>query len=77
MTTVPTQALALLNNPFMIRQAEHFAVRAGNISNAYVILLGRKPNADEERQLGDYGAKYGLAAACRLLLNSNEFLFVD
>ncbi len=76
-TLTAIQALALLNNPFMMRQAEHFAERAGNVANAYVILLGRKPTAEEERQMSDYAAKYGLAAACRLLFNSNEFLFVD
>ena len=76
-TLTAIQALALLNNPFMMRQAEHFAARAGSVANAYLILLGRNPTAEEEKQMGDYAAKYGLAAACRLLFNTNEFLFVD
>ncbi len=76
-TLTAIQALALLNNPFMMRQAEHFAARAGTLSNAYVIALGRKPTAEEEKQMGAYASKYGLPSACRLLFNTNEFLFVD
>ena len=39
--------------------------------------LGRSPSAAEARRLADYAAKHGLANACRLLFNCNEFLFVD
>jgi hypothetical protein len=79
------QALALLNDRFTVRYAEHFAARlagefrdpAGQIARAYELALGRSPSAAEARRLADYAAKHGLANACRLLFNCNEFLFVD
>jgi hypothetical protein len=53
---VPTQALTLLNNSFVLDQADYFAKRvaaqAGNeqdarVRTAYRIALGREPNAQE------------------------------
>jgi hypothetical protein len=44
---------------------------------AYQLAFGRQPTADERRLVGEYTAKNGLANACRVILNSNEFLFVD
>jgi hypothetical protein len=84
-TLTSLQALALLNNPFVVRQAEHFAERlrrehkdaARQIDAAYVLALGRKPREDESRQLQALAATHGLAAACRVIFNSNEFVFVD
>jgi hypothetical protein len=55
-TTVPTQALTLLNNSFVLDQASYFAQRvtaqAGSeqdarIREAYRIALGRQPTAEE------------------------------
>jgi hypothetical protein len=55
-TTVPTQALTLLNNSFVLDQAEYFAKRVAaqtggeqdaRIRTAYRIALGREPTADE------------------------------
>lgn len=79
------QALALLNNPLVVRQSEHLAVRAshasGNleqqISAAVRLALQRNATDRERIVLTDYARQHGLANACRLLLNSNEFLFVD
>jgi hypothetical protein len=83
-TLTALQALSLLNDPFMTRQAEYFADRvrgAGDlprqIEGAYRLALGRMPTAEETRTLAAYGVKYGLANVCRLVLNSNEFLFID
>jgi hypothetical protein len=41
------------------------------------LTLGRAPAADEAKLLGTYAARYGLENACRLMFNSNEFLFLD
>jgi cytochrome c553 len=79
------QALAMMNDKFATRYAEHFSSRlenetkdrAGQIARAYELALGRGPSAAEAKRLVDYSEKYGLANACRLLLNCNEFLFVD
>jgi hypothetical protein len=80
------QALALLNNGFMVAQASHFADRvrreAGNEPLAQVDLsvrlaLGRLPTADERAALADFLRAEGLANVCRVLINLNEFAFVD
>src|SRR5262249_17260112 len=68
-TTVPAQSLYLLNNPFVIRQAEAMAEKllAGNeddegrLTRAYLLCYSRPPSAKElqgARQfLADYGRK--------------------
>ncbi|MBI3862929.1 MAG: DUF1549 domain-containing protein [Planctomycetia bacterium] len=84
-TLTALQALSLLNNPFMVRQAEHFAARLegaspdrrDQISLAYRLAFGREPTDDERRLLTEYAAQNGLANLCRVIFNSNEFLFVD
>ncbi len=84
-TITAIQALALLNNPFMLKQAEHFSDRvlalstdpAQQIQWAYRLALDREPAADERTKLSRYAREYGLVNACRLILNGNEFLFVD
>jgi hypothetical protein len=77
------QALAMLNDRFMVRQCEHFAARvakAGDlgkqIESAYLLALGRPPSEQETSRLATYAKKHGMANVCRLILNSNEFLFV-
>jgi mono/diheme cytochrome c family protein len=84
-TMTALQALALLNNRFMVRQAEHFASRLGGagrdtaaqIERAYRLALGRSPSREEITMLTGYADKHGLPNVCRLILNMNEFLFVD
>jgi hypothetical protein len=84
-TLTALQALALLNDPFMVRQAQYFADRLrrlsahgeGQIEAAYLIALGRRPRPEESASLAEYGRKHGLANACRLLFNMNEFVFID
>jgi hypothetical protein len=77
------QALALLNDRFMVRMSEHFAQRvaaAGSVEEqvrqAYRLALGREPTERERARLAGYAGRHGMANACRLLLNCNEFLFV-
>jgi hypothetical protein len=84
-TMTAPQALALLNNAFMVRQAEYFAERLRKhsddpqqqITAAYRLAFGRPPTARERNALAGYSQRHGLANACRLLFNANEFLFVD
>jgi hypothetical protein len=79
------QALTMLNDKFMVRQSEHIADRAAHVgkdpeqqvAEAYRLILGRSPTAKEARAVGAYAARRGMANACRVLLNSNEFVFVD
>ncbi len=84
-STTAVQALAMLNNGFLIKQAEHLAARIAQSASApeeqveaacHEILL-RAPAAAERQALADYCRRHGLANLCHLLLNSNEFIYVD
>ncbi len=84
-TLTALQALATLNNPFVLRQCEHFAERlrrlspdaTAQIEAAYQLALCRKPTIEESQALAAYAQKHGLANACRVIFNSTEFMFVD
>lgn len=84
-TLTAIQALSMLNNPVMVRQAAYFAERVskdsttvtGQVSDAYRIALNRAPSEEELSALVPYAEKNGMAATCRLILNSNEFMFID
>ncbi len=82
----PLQALALLNNGFMLAQARHFATRlerekpndlAGQIARAQWLAFGRAPTTREQAKFSAFARNYGLANFCRVLLNLNEFTFAD
>jgi cytochrome c553 len=78
------QALAMLNDRFMVRQSEHFAARLSKvcpdlgkqIDMAYLLALGRPPTTEETIRLSAYAKKHGMANVCRLIFNSNEFMFI-
>ena len=66
-TTVPTQALFLMNNPFVMKQAEQLAKRilepkgstpAARIDQAYRFVLGRLPSDHEKSDITRYLAEY-------------------
>ncbi|HMO64682.1 MAG TPA: DUF1553 domain-containing protein [Verrucomicrobiota bacterium] len=84
-TLTPLQALALLNNPWVLRLAEHFAARVeaeaetpeARIRRAVALAFQREATPAEVNQLGAYAQRHGLASACRLLFNSSEFMFID
>jgi hypothetical protein len=79
------QALAMLNDKFIVRQCEHLAERLAKISpeesgqiNALMQLaVNRDATPREIELLGAHAKKHGMANVCRLVLNSNEFMFVD
>jgi hypothetical protein len=84
-SVTPLQALALLNNHFVVRQSEHFAERlikahsdlGAQIKTAFELAFGREPSLEESKDLASYASKHGLANACRVIFNSNEFMFVN
>ena len=83
-TTTSLQALAILNDPFVLKQCEHFAAlleKAGSkekqIEQAYRLALNRSPTPDESKKLSAFARKHGLANVCRLIFNTSEFMFVD
>ena len=80
------QALALLNNGFMLTQSRHFAERVqhempddfvAQIERAHLLALGRAPTPAEHGRLLAFAKANGLPNLCRVLLNLNEFTFVD
>ena len=84
-TLTAVQALALLNDPIVISQSRRFAQvlreHSGEIDEqirlAYLKALGRPPRPDETALLGGYAREYGLENLCRLIFNSNEFMFIE
>jgi hypothetical protein len=76
-TLTALQALATLNNPFVIRQSELFAARAGDVRPAFELALAREPTDSEFSTLRHHASKHGLTNTCRLLFNTTEFMFAD
>lgn len=73
----PLQALTLLNNDFVLYGANELAKRAGDVKAAARWVWLRELTSEETADFEALAQKHGLAAVCRLLLNSNEFLFVN
>lgn len=85
-TTTPLQALALLNNPFMLRMSARLAERiqtagivdaSAQVVSAYEFVLQRAPTAVELEPATQFVKQHGLSSFTRVLFNSNEFLYVD
>ena len=80
-TTTALQALALLNNNFMVKMSQRFAENVSKSSNpvrkAFEMALSRVPAKDELDLLSSYEKRHGLAATCRIIFNLNEFSFID
>lgn len=84
-TLTPLQSLALLNNPFMVRMAEHLATRveplgestSARLAAAWRLALGREPTGSELMPVVEFANRRGMANACRVILNMNEFVFID
>jgi hypothetical protein len=83
-TTTPLQALALMNGDLIHEETSHLASRvtaevgndrAAQIDKAFERILSRPPSSEERTQFLAYGGN--LASICRVLLNSNEFLYVE
>jgi hypothetical protein len=83
-STVPTQALMLMNDEFVVKQSELFAERVKEgepnadrqVSLAYRLALSREPTAQERTVALDYIAKHGLTGFAHVLLNLNEFVYL-
>ena len=85
-TTTALQALALSNNEFMLQQASHFAARvareagadaAAQITRAFQLAFARTPSQPELAAARDLVRTEGVFSLCRMLLNANEFVYVD
>jgi hypothetical protein len=76
----------MLNNGFIVTQAQHVAARvraerpddlSAQVARAHALALGRPPDAAALTSLVAFAETEGLPALGRLLLNLNEFTFVD
>ncbi|MBC8115911.1 MAG: DUF1553 domain-containing protein, partial [Candidatus Saccharimonas sp.] len=84
-TVTPLQALALLNNKLVLSMSRHTAARVEaaahderqRVALAFRLAIGRSPTTDEADALSDYARQHGLIQTCRVILNLNEFAFVD
>jgi mono/diheme cytochrome c family protein len=81
-TNVPLQRLFLMNSSFVEQQADSLAKRltgtdAEKVRQAYRILYGRLPAADEAQMGAAFAAKSGWKEYARVLLNANEFDWVN
>ena len=80
-TLTALQALALLNNKFVVRMSEHFAERLKGeedpLARAIELTLSREAQEGELASLKEYKKQHGMAATCRIIFNLNEFTFVD
>ena len=81
----PLQSLALYNNDFMLYHSAALAQRveqevAGldeHVRRAVWLAWLREADEAERAAFADFARAYGLPALCRVLLNSDEFIFVD
>jgi hypothetical protein len=85
-TTVPQQALFLLNSPFAVQQAKAFATRpdvasladpAVRIQRMYRLAYGRAASADEVSLGVEFAKSANWEQYAQVLLLANEFAFVD
>lgn len=79
-TTSPLQALALLNNNFVLDQANFFAERLRKgpdpISAAFELAFGRPPTPGEIASARALIDSHGLKAFARAMFNANEFVYI-
>jgi hypothetical protein len=90
-TTVPTQALYLMNSPFIVERSKATAKRLLSAKNdealirdAYILILNRPPSDEEEREatvflksLSNSSDRFAAAATlCQTLFASAEFRFL-
>lgn len=84
-STTPIQALNLFNSQFTIDLANDFAKRVQGDTGAEIpdqvrhvwrLAFGREPLPDELNEAAVVVNEHDLATLCRVIFNSNEFLFL-
>lgn len=89
-TTTPLQALSLMNGDWPLARAESFAQRLLNLESdgvekrivaAYEIALGRAPEVEEiqlaQSFLDEPSKEESWIDLCHVLLNTNEFIYIN
>ena len=84
-TTTPLQALALMNNSFVLRQARSFGERVrketgddpeAQVRQAYRLAFGRTPTTEEVGRAVPVARDQGPETLCWVLLNASEFQYL-
>ena len=83
-STTAIQALNLFNSQFVIERARRFAARLraenddveAQVNTAFRLALARDPNGTEFAAAIATTEQHGLEMLCRVLFNTNEFLFL-
>ena len=90
-TTTPSQALSQWNDSFILRMSEKLSERIiselrgkekaqgpqQQVIQAWRLVLGRSPTAEESAKSVRFVEAHGLPLLCRVLFNSNEFVLID
>ena len=79
------QSLSLFNNNFILAASQAMAKQLesltpgieGQVTECVWRFWNRAPSAQEIEELSGFAKQHSLAELCRVLMNSNEFLFVD
>ncbi len=83
-TTTPLQALSMMNGRLVNEEATHLAARVKKevggqrgkqVTRLFEIALNRPPDGAELQRFAEFDGS--LEAICRVILNSNELLFID
>jgi hypothetical protein len=80
------QALSMLNDKTVVKLSEEFAGRIERlglpgsdqqVKAAWRLAFGHEPHAAQLDALVAYRNQFGLPNLCRVIFNSNEFLFLN
>ena len=83
-TTTPLQALTLMNGALVNEEAVYLAARVkrdagedrqAQVKRLFEITFNRSPDTDESARMASF--KGSLEALCRVVLNSNELMYVE
>jgi hypothetical protein len=82
-TTVATQALYMMNSPFILEQSRQAAERIAaskpndrHIEAAYLAILGREPTSAERSRAEAFLKEENLASLCQVLYASADFRYL-
>ncbi len=76
-STVPSQALIMMNNEFVTGQAGKWAERNGGLTRMYEQAFSRPPDAKEQAEIADFLKDHSWTDLAHVLLNSPEFLYLQ
>jgi mono/diheme cytochrome c family protein len=86
-TTTPLQALTLLNHRFTHDMAGHLAARVdretdksqplAQVRRVFALAFNREPSDPEAVASVQLIERFGLAALCRAIINSNELIYLE